>query len=119
MWSAVDKEGRPRILYGSSSLRVDIGAYEYWPKELAQCHTQRAEMNHATDTFFVAVSVTGLACPSPRAPSIWLVVTDIVFAVPGPKSEARLWNADGIASERYLGSGDYYFRWTFDWCQAA
>ena len=115
MWDAVDFERRPRILYGTSSLRVDMGAYEYWPKHLVQCHLERAGMNYATGTFSVPVSITGFGDVKPGTLSLWVVVRDVVFSEAGPESEGRLWNADGVTSEVYPDSGDYPYNDVSDW----
>jgi len=110
MWEAVDLDRRPRILCGVSSLTVDMGAYEYTPKELVRCHPERAELDYATGTFSVPVSVIGFPCALRQTLSAWLVVKDVVFAVSGPDSVGRLWNADGITSEAYPDAGDYHYR---------
>jgi hypothetical protein len=110
MWGSVDLDSRPRILCGASSLTVDMGAYEYPAKQRVRCHLDRAEMNYRTGTFCVPASVIGFADVAPGALSVWLVVSDLVFTMPGPNSEGRLWNADGITSQTYPGSGHWYYK---------
>lgn len=69
-------------------------------------------IDYASGIFVVRLSVTNLTGPdNPPARTflspIWLVVKDIVFGIPGPHSEARLMNPDGVTSTEYPDSGEF------------
>ncbi len=77
-------------------------------------------VRYTTGTFPAHVrlkNTTGPENPPARTftTPIWLVVKDVVFTVSGPDSEGKLWNADGISSEEYPHSGDYYYVDVSDW----
>ncbi|MDP2895850.1 MAG: choice-of-anchor Q domain-containing protein [bacterium] len=77
-------------------------------------------IDYASGIFVVRLSVTNVTGPdNPPARTflspIWLVVKDIVFGIPGPHSEARLMNPDGVTSTEYPDSGEFLYVDASDW----
>jgi len=107
-----------QILPGCGNITFTKDYIVRMPSELYELVIE--PINYATGTFTARVRITnatGEANPPARtftAP-IWLVVKDIEFTVLGPHSEGRLWNADGMTSDQYPGSGDYYYKDVSEW----